>query len=432
MKNERHLDVFPIKRYGPFPLFVERMTAYWVAIWKCWRTVLDWAVWLYIFIPGLLIFGGMYRDLVRNPPAWLFDIPVALLLTSLAVVQLTGKYRTFAESGDGLFLHRNARWNRGLSASGFLYGIIVRAVVATVVAAVISPVLIRIFEFPGIYVTILALLSAILGLNWIVLRDQVERRWKGWRRTLISLLIRPVFVVVFVWVATLGEQHREFVYAALVFASATALWQMRLRIRKKGTLMHEIAVENAAYIANVGWILSDSLDKKPLPKLRRPVLFKQSRPLIKHRDDVHRLIDSWFKSVLRRFDLLKPFLYFAGAGAVAIILSPLPLAVIVWLVLPLLLLAMLQRQWKQWLSEPYIALFHWREELLDQASIKVKVWGGLPLITLWAIVLAVKAGIAHGSFAWLAIVAIPAIGYYWLKFLSEVFASFSSLRGKKK
>ncbi|MCD9024509.1 ABC transporter permease [Cohnella silvisoli] len=432
MKHEDHTDGFHIKRFSPFPLFLERMSAYWVAIWKCWRTVLDWAVWLYIFIPGLLIIGGMYRDLVRNPPQWLHEIPVALLLTILGLLQLTGKYRTFAEPGDGLFLHRNARWLRGLTAAGFIYGFITRIFLSSLIAAVLSPLLLEVFEFSGSFVIILVIYSAIYGFVWMLLRDRLMQKLRGWQLTIILLMIRPVFLSAFVWLAVIGDTQSAILVLASVFMLTIAFWQMMLRLRTKGTLLHEIAVENAAYVASVGWILSETMDKKPVPKLRRPMLFRQSQPLLKHRDDADRLLDSWFKSVLRRFDLLKPLLYLAGAGAAAMLLSPLPLAVIVWLVLPMLLLGMLQRQWLQWLSEPYIALFRWPDDILERASAKAKIWGAYPLVSLWGIIVGVKTGLIYGSVGWLAIVVIPVAGYYWLRFVNEVVTSFSALRRKKE
>jgi ABC-2 type transport system permease protein len=428
-EQQQRPDSFTIQRFSPFPLFVERMSAYWIAIWKCWRTVLDWAVWIYIFIPGLFIFGGMYRDLLRNPPSWLFDIPSVLPLVILGLVQLAGHYRTFAESGDGLFLHRMVRWTRGLTIWGFVYCFFTRILLSTLSVAIISPLLLRIFSYDYVHLSILIIYTAIFGFTWTLLKDRMVLAWSGWKRTVILLLLRLAYLFAFVWIAALGEQN-DVVFGVLIVLLVIAGWQMKLRLRIKGSLMHEIAVENAAYMASVGWILSESMDKKPVPKLRGPMLFRRSKPLLKHRDDTYRLLDSWLKSSLRRVDMLKPVLYFVFAGAAAIVLTPLVLALMVWLVLPMLVLGWIQRQWLQWLSEPYIALFHWDEDILVRASAKARIGGALPFVTLWGIIIGVRVGLAYGALSWLAIAVLPVIGYFWLRLINDVVAAFTFRRKK--
>ncbi|WP_256761839.1 ABC transporter permease [Cohnella sp. WQ 127256] len=430
--QERHDDEFRIHRFSPYRLFIERVSAYWVSIWRCWRTVLDWTVWLYIFIPGILIFSGMYRDVLRNPPEWLFEIPITILLALLGLLQLSGKLRTFAEPGDGLFLHRNVKWVRGMTKAGFVYGLVIRSVISSVFIAIIAPLLLHIFNMTAVYVSALIIYSVVCGFLWMMISDQVMRMWRGWQRTLVFLTARSIFMVVFVWIATIGEHRVVILVGVSVLVIVVASWLMRLRIRTKGTLLHEISVENAAYVASVGWILRDTMEKKPVPRLRRPMLFKQSQPLVRHRDDTYRLLDSWFKSILRRYDLLKPLLYFTGFGSAAVLLPPFIVAVIIWLVLPLLLLSSLQRQWEQWLSEPFIALFKWRDDLLEEASKKAKVWSALPTVTLWAIIIGVKSGLGYGGMGWLAIVIVPIAGYFWLTFINDILSSFSAIRRKKE
>lgn len=425
-------DAFDPRRYNPVPLFLERMSAHWLAIWRAWRTVMDWATWLYVLLPGLFIFVGMYRDLLRDPPKHLDGSLVSLIIVILALLQLIGKYRTFAEPGDGLFLHRRAKWVQGKLVSGFIYGLLTRLLISSCFIAIGSPLLLQVFELTGSYLFILVVYASITGFAWVLWKDRLTQSWKGWRRTLVSTASILVFLFVFVWIALSGKENLVVLGLASVLAAGIAGWLIRLRLRMQGTFLHEVAVEHAIYIANVKWILKETMDKKPVPMLRKPVLFSRSQPLVKHKDDTHRLLDSWFKSALRRTDLLTPLLYFTGAGVAATSLPPAPLAIVVWLVLPMLLLSMLHRQWSRWLTEPYIALFKWHPEMLDQASSQARVWGAIPSMTLWALVIAGRLGFSYGGVAWLALAIAPMAGYFWLKFINGVFTSINIYRRKSE
>ncbi|WP_239617816.1 ABC transporter permease [Cohnella mopanensis] len=421
-------DEFRPNRYQPIPMFLERVLANWKASWKIWRMVMDWATWLYILLPGLFIFGGMYRDLLRDPPEGLDRSFLVLIYISLGLLQLIGKYRTFAEPGDGLFLHRHARWNKGKILSGFVYGFLMRLSVSALLVAIAAPLLLQIFKLTSGYLVILILYCSISGYAWILLKDRLSQLRQGWGRSLVLICSYIVFIIVFVLLAEYGQESTAVLGSAIIPMAAVAAWLMWLRHRMQGTFLHEIATENALYAAKVKWILKEAMDKKPTPMLRRPMLFPRSQPLLKHRDDTSRLLDSWFKSALRRVDLYYPMLYFASIGIAAVSLPPLLLAVLVWLALPMLVMLMLQRQWSKWLTEPYIALFNWRIEMLEQAANKVRVWGALPTMILWAIVIGVKIGLAYGGASWFAVAAAPIAGYFWLQFVNEIFASIKVFR----
>ncbi|WP_186438237.1 ABC transporter permease [Cohnella terricola] len=430
--TEQGNDNFNPGRYGPASLFAERAAAFWIAVWKCWRTVLDWTVLLYIVLPGAFIAVGMYRDFMRDPPSGLTTAMLIPIFGVMALLQLAGKFRTFAERGDALFLHRLPKWKQGFGWMGFAYGLACRLLTSAVAVAVASPLLLQTFNISETYTAILIVFFAACGSLWTMVEDRVSLRWKGWRRIVIQLLLRIAFAFVFVRIAYFGEEYALLIGSASVAIVVLAAALLRLRIRKNGTLLHEIAVENNAYVSSVSLILRDTLEKKPVPGRRRPMWFAQSQPLFRHRNGADKLADSWVKSVLRRSDLWKHMLYFLGAGTAAIALTPLALAVIVWLVLPALLLLSLQRQWEQWLAEPYVALFTWQEDLLEQASRKGKLAIAAPIVAAWALLVGVKFGMHFGGEVWAAVVLIPVASYFWLRKVNDMLSSFSAMRRKKE
>jgi len=419
-------------RFGPASLFAERATAFWIAVWKCWRTVFDWTVLLYILLPAVFIAAGMYRDTMRNPPEWLTETIIIPLFGIMALVQLAGKFRTFAERGDALFLHRLPKWKRGFAWMGFAYGLICRAAASAVVMVIGYPLLLRPLEVPGAYAAMIIAYFAACGSLWMMVEDRVSQRWKGWRKMAAQLLLWVAFLYGSVKFALLGEDQMLLISGASAAIVALAAVLLRLRIRKKGTLLHEISVENDAYVSSVGLLMVDTLEKKPVPRRRRPMLFARSQPLFRQREDANRLAESWVKSMLRRPDTGKQLLYFLVAGGLGIWLSPLGIAVIVALALPALLLWVLQRQWLQWLTEPYMALFTWPDDLRDRASRKAKLAIAAPVVAVWALLVGVKSGLQFGGGAWAAVVLIPVAGYFWLRTVNDMLSTFHAMRQKKE
>jgi len=426
-------DSFHAAKYTPLRLFLERAAAFWKAIWGCWRTVLDWTVCLYIVLPGAFIAVGIYRDFMRDPPPGLSEFPLYPILAVLALLQLAGKYRTFAEPGDGLLLYRFPRWRRGFAFMGFLYGGTTRLTSTFAVAAILSPVLLPVFGLSATSLAALVLLFVAAGLFLMMARDRIALHWKGWRRWAALVPVRAGFVFAVASLASNGATNPLFSILTGTGFFIAAFLLLLWRQRKRGTLLHELAVEDENYIASVGWILKDTLEKKPMPARRKPILFAMSQPLLPHRNnDSDRLADSWMKAVLRRPDLLKQLAYFLGAGAAAVVLPPLGVAAIVWLVLPFLVSATLQLQWKQWLAEPFLSMFDWEENVEKEASRKAKTRLSMPLILLWAILIGIRAGLLFGGFAWLAVAAMPLAGYFWQRSVIELLSVFASARRKKE
>lgn len=431
MSGIQDLAHSPSRQFSPAKLFIERVQAFWTAIWRCWRLVFDWTVVLYIALPLGFISVGMYRDFMRDPtiaPA----IPLYVPLAIMAVLQLAGKYRIFSEPGDGLLLDRLTSWKRVFLRFGLIYGVAARFLKAAAIIGVLSPLLLSQYGLSGNALLGLAIYYAAAGSCWMMAHDRLALRWQGLRRTLALLVCGAVYTAAVAGAAVKGAEHAPALILLGALGLGAAWLLLSFRQRRKGTLMHEIAVENECYVSLVGWILRDTMEKKSVPRQRRPVLFVRSQPLIRHRNvESDRLADSWVKSLLRRSDLWRPLLTLLWAGMAAILLTPVALSLIVLLLLPILTLASLQLQWRQWLDEPYLALFDWKEEVLNQASLKAKSRVALPLVTIWGTAAGIKAGLAFGGFGWLAVAIVPLCGYFWLRVVKDFMSSLFTRRKRE-
>jgi ABC-2 type transport system permease protein len=425
-------DTFNVGRYRPIPLFLERVSAYWKFVWKCWRTAFDWTVLLYIVVPAIWIGGGNYLDWLRNPPLWMSGIPAALPLALVGLVFSGGRLRTFADAGDGLFLNRNRTWTKGFTGMGLVYS----AGVHTVLSVSFIPLLLPLWNdsegYSAGFLTGMAVCSILWGMSWTLLRDLISRTGIVWWKRILLFLLRTVSVTLFVGVGLMAAKNTYFWGAAAGIVGVATIGIGRLRFRARGTFLHELGMEREAFLSAVGWLLRDTMEKKTLPKLSRPVFLSRSVTLFRKRGTIERLAESWIKSLFRRFDNVRLLLFFTVLGALAVGLVPLFLSFAVWLVLPLLLLGWLQGQWRYWLSEDFVSLFRWEEETAEKAGEKARFLLSLPIVCLWAVEIAVRLGFVYGGAAWIGLAAVPAAGWIWLRAANKVVTGADRFRRQLK
>lgn len=408
-------DIRP-RRFSPAGLARERIAAYWVKVLRSWRTAFDWTVVVYLVVPGLWIGGNLYAEFWREPPVWVTELPVALpsaLLAFLAAA-LAAELRTFAEEGDGLFLRRNRAWTRTITRIGLAYTFAVKLLVAALVTAVTAPFYLEIAQWP---VTVLLWHTAGLacgGYLFALLRDAAHRRWSGWRRRTAE------FVLTVAWVALWGglahaAEARQSVWPVPVagLALAGAALSAR-RLRAKGTFQHEVQTERAAYVAAIGWLLVDAPVTRALPRGRRPLLFRDGRPLLGGTAAPHRrLADLWLRSAIRRPETVRVYGSLLAIGLAALLRVPLWLAACVWAALGFLAVSWLHRLVVQWYAEPFLKLFPWREDQTKRSAETARLVAGAPMFLLWGVAVGVKTGLAFGGAGWLAVPAVPVAGW-WL------------------
>lgn len=425
-------DTFKIGRYRPIPLFLERVSAYWKFVWKCWRTAFDWTVLLYIVVPAIWIGGGTYLDWLRDPPVWMSGIPAALPLAVVGLVFSGGRLRTFADAGDGLFLNRNRTWTKGFTCMGLVYSAVVHAVLSVSVIPVLLPLWKNGEGYSAGFLMAMAVFSVLWGMSWTLLRDLISRTGIGWWKRIFLFLLRMVSVALFVGVGLMAAKSASFWGVAAGIVGMVTIGIGWLRFRARGTFLHELGLEREAFLSAVGWLLRDTMEKKPLPKLSRPVFLSRSVTLFRKRGTIERLAESWIKSLIRRFDNVRLLLFFTVLGAAAVGLVPLFLSFAVWLVLPLLLLGWLQGQWRYWLSEDFVSLFRWEEATAEKAGEKARFMLSLPIVGLWAVEIAVRQGLAYGGAAWIGLAVIPAAGWIWLRAVNPMVTGMGRFRRQLK
>ena len=117
----------------PGALFWRRVTAHWKNQRDNLATVVDWIVMLYIIVPGLLLGGGLYRELWTSPlPGWAQFFPRRRWQAFCSLCS-QAESLLFLEEADVLFLRQRRGWMKGLMIRGMAYSHTVSAIKGLVV-----------------------------------------------------------------------------------------------------------------------------------------------------------------------------------------------------------------------------------------------------------------------------------------------------------
>ena len=382
---------------------------------------------VYIVAPFLWIGGNLYAEFWREPPAWALEMPPAVpsAMLALAVAVFTAGLRTFAEPGDGLFLRRNRAWTRRMIGIGMLYTFTAKLSVTLIFSALLLPYHLMLVRWPACLLLWHAAGLVFGGYLLALVRDAVSRRWSGWRRRIARIAVVFIWAAVWGWTVTAAEGSLAVMPAALALLALGGAALSALRLRAQGTLLHEVETERNAYSASIRWMLVDAPPVRSLPRGRRPLVLRGSRPLLPGTAAPHRrLADLWLKSQIRRFETVRIYSALFGLGLAAIAQTPLWLSALVWPALGGLLISWLHRLVVQWYDEPYMKMFPWSEDLAKRSADAARAAAGAPAFALWGLAVGVKAGLLYGGFVWLAALAAPAVGWWLYLDLDGWMASF--------
>jgi ABC-2 type transport system permease protein len=424
--------VRPLRRFRPLPLAASRIAGFWLEVWKCWRLTLDWTVQLYIALPALFVGANMYRDAWQHPPEWFAIVTPQTVFALLGAWMLRARLRTFADPGDGLFLRRNRRWTTKLLAVGFAYTWLARLLLSAAAAGLLVPVLdIRLHWTFGTGASLVAA-SSLLGYVWALVRDRVERRRSGWSRIAVSWLIRAGLMAA--WIASMtAALHRPAllvaVFALLLGASIALTWRRALA---RGTFMQEVAAEDEAYVACVRILLQNSVGIRNKPAFRKPVFSLAGRNVFRKREMPQRIAELWLKAGLREGENIRLLIMLTLLGMAALLLSPLPLAVVLWPVLGLLVLFWLHGQWRQWEQERFVSMLPWPPGAPGLAEPLARSFFFLPMFGLWGLALGLKAALMYGGAWWIAVPAAVAAGWALGNLLNGGMTAFLKSRSRKR
>jgi ABC-2 type transport system permease protein len=362
--------------WTPESVALNRIRLHWKTQVQAWRTALDWTVWIYFILPGLLYAIGTYRAWWLYPPDWLTGLPAGLSAMPPLLMALTGRFRVLAEEADILFLRQQRSWLRRIMGVGAAYSFCMHALQSALVFGLMSLIYVREMELGAgaiaawwLYTAAYRTLFSIAG-NWL------RAYWRGWRRYAIQGL--AVLPAAGLYLLPAGSFHAErnpaVLWAAAGASLAAAGMAAAFRLRAKGTFASDVLLEREAKLASADLLLQAAIERRPTVRTARPMLFRRSGRLFRGDEAGTVLSEMRIKSFLRKWANIRLWLTFHSASSAAILMCPAWLAPGVAAALPLIAVTWIREQWREWTAEPYLTRYPWREEDRRIGSARSGFW----------------------------------------------------------
>ncbi|MBD2871334.1 ABC transporter permease [Paenibacillus arenilitoris] len=376
---------------------------------RAWNSVMDWTVWLYLLIPGLIIGGGLYRELWTDMPSWAGNVPWLIIYPFvLFIVMLLGHIRVFVEDADRLFLLQRPEWLQALKRRGILYSFATKAAILLLPYALLLPFLIVVEGMTWLGIVLAYGYTLCMGMTVSLGMHVLHGRRKGWRRHAVEVFVVLLFAAAYLIPMTAGGQGTELLglsIAAGMLLMAGMLW---LAFRSAIQFDAEVKLENEARHRSTELLMSQVIESKPSLRLKRPFFFRKSQRLFRRSDAGTMLAEMRLKAFLRGMTHLRVWASFISASMYAVILVPGPVAAFLVIALAMVGSSWLQLQWKQWYAEPFVAQFRWSEQDAKRGARLSRFWLLLPPMLAWSAVAGFKlAGI------WAAVPAAVLCGIVW-------------------
>ncbi|QKS58375.1 ABC transporter permease [Paenibacillus barcinonensis] len=378
------------KRYTPQLLYQRRHKEHIREQWRNVKFVVDWTVWLYLLIPGLLYFAGWYTSLwTKSLPAWAAGLPLPFLTVILELVMLTGGVLLFVEEADVLFLKSRSLWMRTLMKRGLLRVLWLQLGKMMLITALVAPLLVRVYEMSIYQIVLTSIWLGVAASFQVIAIHMIKVRHTGWRRWLFMalLVISTGWMTVRTSTWMLGEAWK--IVLSITVVSLMLVTIMKLRLLMKGTFEGDVREDLRSRLRLTALMLSQAVSK-PKPQKTHTIVFRKSRPLFRKRSIPNRTAEIGFKAFFRNSATLKLYFQLSGLSLAAVALPPFPVNMIVCGLLIFMLTLMLYRSWDGLATSEYMKLvINYDSDALHVAGLVMVRMLLFPLVTLMGYVMGV-------------------------------------------
>jgi ABC-2 type transport system permease protein len=376
-----------MKRWTPVRLLLSRIARFWREQLRIWKTAFDWTVMLYLVVPGLWILGGLWLEMLREPPAWLLALPPGLALAVFAILMVAGRLRTFLEEADVLALLQRRRWVRTLKTGGAAYTLAAQAVATALLFTVLLPWLRLHDAFGADGLAMWAVFTLACRSLAAAARRLAASLLRGWRRWTANVLLSCALIACYAGAVSASDGSAAFLGAGA--AAAFALWAgaVRALVRMRGGYEADLQAELRARTASAALLLAvAAIEEKPAPLMKRPMLFPRSGRILRASDPGAMLAEMRIKAFLRQPRQLGQGFRLIAIPTVALVSVPGWVALILAVVLMALVASWLQRDFRVWMDEPFIARFPWEDAAIRRGAMLSRFWLMLPAAVWYAAV----------------------------------------------
>lgn len=402
-------------------LFRHRIISGWVYQYSVWKTVVDWIVALYIFIPFSALFIDTYISWWRQIPTGLNYIPLNAFLVIVLLFAWSGTLRIFVEDADQIFLFQRTAWIKGLIKYSIAYYIGSGFLITLLFCIVLAPFLLLHYGFTFHsflwFIISTFLLKASIG----ILKQLVEFRFQGWKQGLVKMVLL-VTSSVYLQLNSIFLINQLTLFLLLFFLLLMVLILLIYqRVSLKGTLLRDISMGQSAKMrfANVLLRYAGTYAKKPITFRTRPWLFRNSNLIFKQRTPENGLVELCLKSTLRHIGNIMFYLQVIGAYGLFLSIFPPAWKWVLWGVSIIFLTSLVKLYWLESVNAPYVSLFPLRAETKLGAASRSLFIMALPGETILALIVVLQTQ------EWLSALIILPIGFLLSKFTAKKLAMFS-------
>lgn len=377
------------KRYTPHLLYQRRQKEHLREQWRNFKLVVDWTVWLYLLVPGLLYFIGWYASLwTKALPAWTTGVPLPLLTGIIELITLTGGVLLFVEEADVLFLKSRRVWMRTLMLRGLLRVTVLQLGKMMLITALVSPLLVRVYEMSLLQIVLTSIWWGMAASLQVIAIHIIKVRYTGWRRglSLASLVIAMGWTTIRTSTWMLGDSDTWKIMLGIAAVLLLLITMIQMRLRMKGTFEGDVREDLRSRLRLTALLLSQAVSKPKAPQTRT-VIFRKPRKLFRKRSIPNRTAEIAFKAFFRNSETLKLILQLGSLSIAAVALPPFPVNAIVCGLLVIMLTVMLYRAWDGLATSEYVQLVTYDSAALYEAGTIMVRMLLLPLIGLMGYVM---------------------------------------------
>ena len=293
--------------------------------WGVFKSVVDWTIFLYLFIPALAIGGYHYYIWWSEIPSWVNGFPLTFLFILLYFFCWEGRIRTFLEEADQLFLLQKRylvvalkKSTRNLYVLGYSVGVLI-------LVGILAPFLFNYYNLSWLEILMvtfyfISLKALILG--WKQYLDDIVSAWKKGFFTVLLFVALGAFTFSFV---TWALEQFTFLLLMIGLIQWYLFWvKSSKRIYKLTTFSKDVEVENMLklkYVRNI-FVFSEYVEKTPNQKKRSSLFYRNSKRIYNKRNRQKSLQELFIKVLFRNKMYLFQCLQISSITTAALIVIP--------------------------------------------------------------------------------------------------------------
>ncbi|WP_099351937.1 ABC transporter permease [Fredinandcohnia onubensis] len=293
--------------------------------WGVFKSVVDWTIFLYLFIPAIAIGVYHYYFWWSDIPNWITGFPLSLIFILLYFFCWEGRIRTFLEEADQLFLLQKRYLVVVLKKSTRNLFVLGYSIEVFILVGILAPFLFNYYnlswlEILSVTFYFISLKALILG--WKQNLDDIVSPWKkGFITVSLFIVLGAITSVIVAWAV---EQ-----FALLLVMIGLIQWFLfwktsSKRIDKLTTFSKDVELEKMLklkYVRSI-FVFSEYVEKTPNQKKRSPYFYRNSKRIYKKRNRNKSLQELFIKAFFRNKTYLFQCLQISSITTAALFVIP--------------------------------------------------------------------------------------------------------------